>query len=216
MPAIALGWSEEGVYMSDRLNLIDTIAKQDQFSTFSRLMRTSKANDIFNGPGDFTVFAPTNDAFAKMPDATMNGLTSEEGQKRLRELLSYHILPGKVMAASLPSAPVRKAFNGEELMFTDISGLKVNGASIQARNLEATNGVAHALETVLIPTRVPRPSLSTGKLTMPTAISPRPTAPATTPSSAVPHVTSARVGSPVPPSDPAATATDPTKNNSIL
>jgi uncharacterized surface protein with fasciclin (FAS1) repeats len=157
--------------MSDKLNLIETIAKQDQFSTFSRLMRTSNANDIFSGPGDFTVFAPTNDAFAKLPDATMNGLTSEAGQIRLKAMLSYHILPGKVMAASLVSAPARKACSGEELMFTDVNGLKVNGATVQARNLEATNGVAHALDTVLIPTAVPRATAATtGPLTTPTSI----------------------------------------------
>jgi len=74
----------------------------------------------------------------------------------LNALLSYHILPGKIMAASLVSAPNRKAFTGEELMFTDVSGLKVNSAGIQARNLEATNGVIHALDTVLTPTMVPR------------------------------------------------------------
>ena len=157
--------------MSEKLNLIETIAKQDQFSTFSRLMRTSKANDIFKGPGDFTVFAPTNDAFAKIPEATMNGLTSEAGQERLKALLSYHILPGKVMAANLIAGPSRKAFTGEELMFTDVNGIKVNGASVQARNLEATNGVAHALETVLTPTASPKAAAATtSPLTTPTAI----------------------------------------------
>ena len=141
--------------MSDRLNLIDTIAKEDKFSTFTRLMRTSKTNDVFDTDGPFTVFVPTNDAFAKLPDHTMNALLSETDQTRLRTLLSYHVLPGKVMAANLTSAMSRKALSGEELMFTDINGLKVNGASIQSRNLEASNGVVHALDTVLTPTRIP-------------------------------------------------------------
>lgn len=141
--------------MTDRLNLIDTIAKQDKFSTFTRLMRTSNANDVFSGPGEFTVFVPTNDAFAKIPEATMNGLTSEAGQTRLKALLSCHILPEKVMAASLTSRPTRKTFTGEELKFTEANGIKVNGASVQARNLEATNGVIHGLDTVLAPTATP-------------------------------------------------------------
>jgi uncharacterized surface protein with fasciclin (FAS1) repeats len=139
--------------MSDRSNIIDTFAKQDMFSTFTRLMKASNANEIFKGEGSFTVFAPTNDAFAKIPEATLNELMNEADQTKLRALLSYHILPGKVMAANLISASTRKAFTGEELMFTDVNGLKVNGASIQARNLEATNGVVHALDTVLTPTR---------------------------------------------------------------
>jgi uncharacterized surface protein with fasciclin (FAS1) repeats len=159
--------------MSDRLNLIDTIAKEDTFSTFARLLRTSKANDIFNGEGEFTVFAPTNDAFAKFPDHTLNGLLSETGQTRLRELLSYHFLPGKVMAGSLASSPSRKAFTGEELLFTDSSGLKINGASVQARNFEATNGVVHALDTVLTPKTPTATKQATAPLVTPTAISSR-------------------------------------------
>lgn len=137
--------------MSDKFNLIDTIAKQDKFSTFTRLMASSGANDVFSGPGQFTVFAPTNDAFAKVPDAKMLELLNETNQIALKSVLSYHVMPGKVMAASIPSAPTRAAFTGEELTFSDTSGLKVNASSIQARNIEATNGVIHALDTVLTP-----------------------------------------------------------------
>ena len=184
--------------MSDKLNLIETIAKQDKFSTFSRLMRTSNTNDVFSGPGDFTVFAPTNDAFAKIPEATMNGLTSETGQRRLRALLSYHILPGKVMAGSLLSAAARKAFTGEELMFTDVNGIKVNGAAVHARNLEATNGVAHALDTVLTPATAPRAAAATtAPLTTPTAIGSKLAAVSNAPVSAVPPVTTPPVDSTV-------------------
>src|SRR5205809_8050801 len=125
--------------MSDKLNLIDTIKNEDKFSTFTRLMAASGMNEVIKS-GTFTVFVPTNDAFAKIAEAKINELTNEADQTKLKALLSYHILPGKVMAASLVSAPNRKAFNGEELMFTDINGLKVNVAGIQARNLEATNG----------------------------------------------------------------------------
>ena len=140
--------------MSDKLNLFDTIKKQEKFSTFTRLMTSSGTNDVISS-GTFTVFVPTNDAFAKIPEAKINELLNETDQTKLKALLSYHILPGKVMAASLVSAPSRKALSGEELMLTDISGLKVNGASIKERNLEATNGVIHALDTVLTPTRIP-------------------------------------------------------------
>ncbi len=159
---------EKGVFMSDKLNLIDTIKKQDTFSTFARLMASSGTNEVISASGAFTVFVPTNDAFSKIPEAKLDELLNEAGQTKLKALLSYHILPAKVMAASLVSAPARKAFTGEELMFTDISGLKVNGASIQARNLEATNGVIHALDTVLTPTTAARAAVATGQLTTPT------------------------------------------------
>jgi len=150
--------------MSDKLNLIDTIKSHDKFSTFTRLMASSGTNDVISAPGQFTVFVPTNDAFAKIPEAKINELLNETGQTKLKALLSYHILPGKVMAASLVSAPNRKSFTGEELMFTDVNGLKVNNASIQARNLEATNGVVHALDTLLAPTMIPRAGASTAAI----------------------------------------------------
>ena len=140
--------------MSDKLNLFDTIKTHDKFSTFTRLMASSGTNDVISS-GTFTVFVPTNDAFAKISEAKINELTNETDQTKLKALLSYHILPSKVMAASLVTAPSRKAVSGEELMFTDVNGLKVNSASIKERNLEATNGVIHALDTVLTPTRIP-------------------------------------------------------------
>ena len=141
--------------MSDKLNLIDTIAKQDKFSTFTRLMASSGTNGVFDGGGDFTVFVPTNDAFAKVPEHKINELLNEANQTKLKSLLSYHILSGRVMAANLPGTPTRRAFSGDELTFTDSNGLKVNGASIQARNIEATNGVVHAIDTVLAPIATP-------------------------------------------------------------
>ncbi len=142
---------EKGVVMSDRLNIIDTIEKQEKFSTFAKLMTSSGANDVFKGPGPFTVFVPTNDAFVKYPAARMTELLNEPNQPKLKALLSYHILGEKVMAANIGGAPTRIALTGEELTFADSNGLRVNGASVQARNMEATNGVVHGVDTVLQP-----------------------------------------------------------------
>jgi len=135
--------------MTDKLNLIETIAKEDKFSTFSRVLGTSGASAAFSGPGEFTVFVPTNDAFGKIPDKRMNELLNETNQVQLKALLTYHILPEKVMAASIPSKMTRKSVTGEEIAFSDSNGLKVNGAGVQARNIEATNGVIHQIDTVL-------------------------------------------------------------------
>src|SRR5215213_2756236 len=161
--------------MTDRSNLIETIAKDDKFSTFSRLLGTSGANAVFSGPGEFTVFAPTNDAFGKIPDARMNELLNETNQTKLKALLSYHILPGSLRSANLGAMQLRKSVTGQDVAFSDSNGLKVNGASIQARNIEATDGVIHQIDTVL--TQPPnaavlaaRTSLSTAPLTTPTAV----------------------------------------------
>jgi uncharacterized surface protein with fasciclin (FAS1) repeats len=134
--------------MSNKLDLVETIARQDNFSTFSEIMRTSGADDVFNRTGDFTVLAPTNDAFAKFSDERLSKLINEEKQIQLKALLMYHILPGKVMASGLKTG---KSMSGQELMVTDIIGIKVNSSRVEARDLEATNGVVHAIDTVLAP-----------------------------------------------------------------
>lgn len=134
--------------MSIKLDLVETIARQDNFSTFSEIMRTSGADDVFNGAGDFTVLAPTNDAFEKFSEERLSKLVNEEKQLQLRALLMYHILPGKVMATGLKTG---KSVTGQEIMVTDITGIKINSAKLEARDLEATNGVVHAIDTVLAP-----------------------------------------------------------------
>ena len=139
--------------MTDKLNLIETIAKNDMFSTFSRLMGTSNANDAFSKGGDFTVFVPTNDAFGKIPDKQMNALLNETDQTSLKRLLSYHIVPGKLFASNLSSNLSSKlstpTITGADIRISDSHGLKINDSGVQARNIEASNGVVHALDTVL-------------------------------------------------------------------
>ena len=137
--------------MTDQLNLVETIAKDDKFSKFARLMKSSKANAVFDGPGPFTVFVPTNDAFGKMGDRQMDKLLNEEDQSQLKALLSYHIFPGKLMAANLGGLGNPRSVSGHEVKFTDSNGLQINESKIQARNIEAKDGVIHAIDTVLTP-----------------------------------------------------------------
>ncbi|HEY2866751.1 MAG TPA: fasciclin domain-containing protein [Pyrinomonadaceae bacterium] len=137
--------------MTDKPTLIESIAKTDMFSTFSRLMGTSGANEIFDTGKDFTVFAPTNDAFGKIPEKQMEKLIDEKGQVGLRKLLSYHIVPGRLFAPNFSGQRTSPTINGDELKFSDIGTLKVNNSNVQARNQEAANGVIHAIDTVLTP-----------------------------------------------------------------
>lgn len=137
--------------MTDRLNLTETIAREDKFSMFARFMGTSGAVSLLSSEGEFTVLAPTNDAFGAIDEKTMNALIMEPSQPKLKKLLSYHILPGKLMAANLASTQTRKSVTGEELTFSDTNGLKINKSGVQARNIEATNGVIHQIDAVLMP-----------------------------------------------------------------
>jgi uncharacterized surface protein with fasciclin (FAS1) repeats len=138
--------------MTDQLNLVETIAKDDKFSVFTRLLKSSKADGLFDGAGPFTVFAPTNDAFGKLGDKELDKLVAEAGQTTLKALLSYHVFPGKWMAANVVGLGNPKSVTGEEVKFTDSNGLMINQSKVQARNIEAKNGVVHAIDTVLTPT----------------------------------------------------------------
>ena len=137
--------------MTDNLTLIDTIAKNPILSTFSRLLGTSKANELFNGEGQWTVFAPTDDAFRKVPETQINELIQEPGQTKLRALITYHIMPTKMTVNSFAGVKSAASVAGPDLNFTEVNGLKVNGAGVQGRNFEATNGIVHTLDTVLAP-----------------------------------------------------------------
>jgi uncharacterized surface protein with fasciclin (FAS1) repeats len=136
--------------MSDKLNLIETIAGQEMFSEFSRLMGSSGANDVFSREGDLTVFAPTNDAFQRISDKDMNYLLQEENRPKLKAMLKYHVMPGRLLADDAGS--LRHAVNvaGQDVEFSNADGVRINGAAVLQRNLEASNGMVHAIDTVLV------------------------------------------------------------------
>ena len=139
--------------MSDKLNLIETIAGHDKFSEFSRLMGSSGANDAFSRDGDFTVFAPTNDAFQQISDKEMGYLMREENRPQLKAMLKYHVLPGRLSAAD--AADLRRSVNiaGQDVRFSNGDCIRINGAALLDRNLEASNGLVHAIDAVLVPSR---------------------------------------------------------------
>ncbi len=128
---------------------MDTLEQIDMFSAFTRMMKTSAATELLSETGQFTIFAPTNDAFGKIPDHIINGMISEAGQPRLKQLLSYHIVPGKLFSAHLAGRSPIKSVTGEAIAVTDNNGIQVNSSGLQARNIEATNGVLHGIDTVL-------------------------------------------------------------------
>ena len=197
--------------MTDKLNLIDTIAKDDKLSVFSRAMDSSGANASLTSDGSFTVFAPTNDAFGKVPDDKMNALLSQPGQADLKALLMYHILPTKIDAVNLSSIKSAQTLSGKEINFSDSGGIKVNGSGMQARNIAATNGVIHALDTVLTAPAATAPATAPAVGTTPAVFAAPAAVPAPTAAPAVataPAVTAGPVPAATP--APAAAAASPT------
>ncbi|HEX6278738.1 MAG TPA: fasciclin domain-containing protein [Pyrinomonadaceae bacterium] len=137
--------------MSDRLTLTETLGKEEKLSTFSKLLETTGAGEWLTLDEQFTVFAPTNDAFEKIPKAKLDELLNEPNQATLKLLLSYHFMPGKIHSDDLITNSPRKAITGGEITFTDSDGLQANGANVQSTNLQASNGVIHQVDTVLAP-----------------------------------------------------------------
>lgn len=141
--------------MQSYKDLRATINGDRRFTTFAKIMESSNAIALLEDGGEFTVFAPTNHAFIKISRSTMNEWLNEPGQRSVRSLLHYHIVPDKILAGDIATASVRMSCSGEEIAFTDIQGLRVNRSKITSRNIIASNGVIHALDTVLLsPTEV--------------------------------------------------------------
>ncbi|MEO5858276.1 MAG: fasciclin domain-containing protein [Pyrinomonadaceae bacterium] len=139
--------------MSDKLDLIETIAGVEKFSEFSRLMGLSGANEVFSRGGDFTLFAPTNDAFQQIAEQEMKYLLREENRPQLKSMLKYHVLPGRINADD--AAALRRTVNisGQDVRFTSRDCIRINGAALLDRDLEASNGLVHAIDAVLVPSR---------------------------------------------------------------
>ena len=104
------------------------------------------------GEGPFTVFAPSDDAFAALPEGTVEDLLKPENKDKLVEILTYHVVPGKVMAADVTGKNTNAAsVQGGELMVDGTDGVKVNGATVTQADIVAANGVIHVVDTVILP-----------------------------------------------------------------
>jgi uncharacterized surface protein with fasciclin (FAS1) repeats len=131
-------------------NLVQTAVAAGQFKTLAALLTKAGLADTLATGGPYTVFAPTDEAFAKVPKATLDGLAGNPEQ--LKAVLLYHVVPGKVMAADAMKLSSAKTLNGKPLMLsTSGSELMVDGATVTSPDVAASNGVIHVINTVLIP-----------------------------------------------------------------
>lgn len=131
------------------VSVTDTIAAQSQLSTLNGLVTKSGLSDTLKSSGPYTVFAPTNEAFAKVPAKTMDELAKNPA--RLKEVLAYHVVPGKVMAADVKNGNT-KTVNGANVALSKAGEfVTVEEALVQTADISATNGVVHIVDAVLIP-----------------------------------------------------------------
>ena len=133
-------------------DIVDTAAAAGSFTTLAKALAAADLVATLQGPGPFTVFAPTDEAFAKLPPAALNNLLKPENKAMLRRVLTYHVVAGKVMAADVVKVSSAKAVSGDTLQITVNGGtVTVDKSRVVKTDIAASNGVIHVIDTVLLP-----------------------------------------------------------------
>lgn len=138
------------VFAQDK-DIVDTAIGAGSFTTLVAAVQAAGLVDTLKGPGPFTVFAPTDAAFAALPAGTVEDLLKPENKDKLVKVLTYHVVPGKVVSGDLTEGLKAKTVEGGELTFTLDGGAKVNGVTISGADVMASNGVIHVVDAVLLP-----------------------------------------------------------------
>ncbi|HRK96443.1 MAG TPA: fasciclin domain-containing protein [Rhodospirillales bacterium] len=133
-------------------DIVDTAVGAGQFNTLVTAVKQAGLVETLKGKGPFTVFAPTDAAFEKLPDGTVESLLKPENKEKLTQILTYHVVPGKVMAADLKGKTTEaETVEGSTVSVDGTDGVTVNGAKVVKADVTASNGVIHAIDTVLMP-----------------------------------------------------------------
>jgi len=130
-------------------NIVETAVAAGDFTTLVAAVEAAGLVDTLSGPGPFTVFAPTDAAFAKLPEGTVESLLADI--PKLTAILTYHVVSGSVYAADLEGTPSATTVEGTDVTFDTSDGVKVNDATVIKADIDASNGVIHCIDTVLMP-----------------------------------------------------------------
>lgn len=134
------------------MDIVDTAASAGNFETLVAAVKAADLVDTLKGDGPFTVFAPTDEAFSKLPEGTIQDLLKPENKAKLQAILTYHVVPGKVMAADVTQIDTAQTVNGGSLpVKVEDGSVKIGNANVTKTDIESSNGVIHVIDTVLIP-----------------------------------------------------------------
>ncbi len=133
-------------------DIVDTAVSAGSFNTLVAAVQAAGLVDTLKSPGPFTVFAPTDEAFAALPEGTVETLLLPENKDQLVEILTYHVVPAKVMAGDIAGKRAKVlTVQGDRLSVNARNGVRVNGAEVVQADIEASNGVIHVIDAVIIP-----------------------------------------------------------------
>lgn len=151
---IPLGCNESGGTkgLFAQKDIVDNAVAAGDFTTLVTAVKAAGLVGTLKGEGPFTVFAPTDEAFAKLPEGTVENLLKPENKQKLASILTYHVVPGRVMAAEVVNLSHVKTVNGQSLAIkADASGVMVDNAKVIKTNIKCSNGVIHVIDAVVLP-----------------------------------------------------------------
>ena len=130
-------------------NILETAIAAGSFKTLVEAVKAANLVDTLSGPGPLTVFAPNDDAFAKLPAGTVEGLLKDI--PKLKSVLTYHVLPGKVMSSDVIKMQSARTVQGQSISIDTSDGVKVDNAKVVKADIEADNGIIHVIDSVILP-----------------------------------------------------------------
>ncbi len=135
-----------------KMDIVDTAASAGSFNTLVAAVKAADLVDTLKGAGPYTVFAPTDEAFAKLPAGTLDDLLKPENKARLQAILTYHVVAGKVMAADAAKLTEAKTVNGQSFKIRNEGGtVMVDNAKVVKTDIQTSNGVIHVIDQVILP-----------------------------------------------------------------
>ena len=140
-----------GAAIADK-DIVDTAVAAGSFKTLAKALQAAGLVETLKGAGPFTVFAPTDEAFAKLPASTLQDLLKPENKTKLQRILTYHVVPGRVLASDVAKLHSPKAVSGDTIHVEAKGGaVKVDEANVIKTDIEASNGVIHVIDAVILP-----------------------------------------------------------------
>ena len=149
--AISLGVSTT-VRADSHKDIVDTAVDAGSFQTLAKALNAAGLVETLKGEGPFTVFAPTDEAFSKLPEGALEDLLKPENKEKLVAILTYHVVPGKVMASDVATMDSAKTVQGQSITITkDDDGVMVDDARVVQTDIACSNGVIHVIDHVVMP-----------------------------------------------------------------
>lgn len=140
------------VHAAEKSDIVDTAVSAKAFTTLVAAVKAAGLVETLKGDGPFTVFAPTDEAFAKLPKGTVESLLKPENKDKLVAVLTYHVVPGKVMAADVVTLSKATTAQGSDIKISvNKDGVKVDNANVVKTDIECSNGVIHVIDAVILP-----------------------------------------------------------------